>query len=85
MLKNEEPGIAVWPNPATDHILIENNDDSNLFTKATIFNLTGKVMLERKLAANSNEISINELSVGTYIVKIENSKGTFQTQKIVKQ
>jgi len=85
MLKNDNQGITVWPNPATDHIVIENNDHSNLYTKATIFNLAGKMILERKLGSEVNAIAINELSAGTYIVKIENSKGVFQSQKIVKQ
>ena len=85
MLKSNKQDITIWPNPATDHILIENNDKSNLYTKATIFNLTGKVMLEKKLNNDTNEITINELSPGTYIVKLENSKGISQSQKFVKQ
>ena len=84
ILKSDHPVVAVWPNPATDHILIENSGNNN-YTKATIYNLTGKVMIESNLGAEVNNISINELSAGTYIVKIQNSKGDSQSQKIIKQ
>jgi len=84
-LKNTNQGITIWPNPAADHIVIENDDKSNLYTKATIFNLTGKMMIEKTLSSDGNEISINELSPGTYIVKLENNKGVSHSQKIVKQ
>ena len=85
VLKNDKQAIAIWPNPATDHIVITNTDNNDMYTKARIFDLTGKVMSEMKLVSNTNKIAINELPTGTYIVKIENTNGTSYSQKIVKQ
>jgi hypothetical protein len=85
ILKNDNQAITIWPNPATDHILIANKENGDLYTNTRIFDMTGKVMTERKLNPGINEIAINELPAGTYIVKIENSKGASYSQKIVKQ
>jgi hypothetical protein len=85
ILKIDNQAITIWPNPASDHILIANNDKGDLYTKARIFDLTGKVVTESNLKPNVNEIAINKLPAGTYIVKIENSKGTSYSQKIAKQ
>jgi mRNA-degrading endonuclease HigB of HigAB toxin-antitoxin module len=85
ILKNDKQSVTIWPNPATDQILIANNDNSDMYTKARIFDLAGKVVTERKLNPNVNEIAVNELPSGIYIVKIENIKGASYSQKIVKQ
>src|SRR5258706_933079 len=39
VLKNDKQGISLWPNPATDHVLVESNNSNDVYTKATIFNL----------------------------------------------
>lgn len=85
VIENEKQVTAIWPNPAVDHIVISNKDNSDMNTKARIYDLTGKVMAEVKLGPNNNKIAINELPTGTYIVKIENTKGASYSQKIVKQ
>jgi Secretion system C-terminal sorting domain len=84
ILKNEKQVVTIWPNPVTNYILIS-NDNINLYTKARVFDLTGKMMIERKLDPDVTEIPVTELPAGTYIVKIENNKGVAYTQKIVKQ
>jgi hypothetical protein len=82
--KNAMQVVAIWPNPVTNLILIS-NDNSNPYTKAKVFDLTGKVMMERKLEPDVTEIPVTELAAGTYIIKIENNTGAAYTQKIVKQ
>jgi Secretion system C-terminal sorting domain len=84
MLINDNQTVIVWPNPATSRIQIA-NDNGNTYTKVKVIDLTGKMMIEKKLGANINEIALNELSAGIYMVKIENNKGKSHTQKIVKQ
>jgi len=83
--KYVQQSITIWPNPATDHIIVANSDNKNLYTKASIYNLTGKLVAESKLGSENNEIAINQLPAGFYMVKIENANGTCYSQKIVKQ
>ncbi|HEY6502378.1 MAG TPA: T9SS type A sorting domain-containing protein [Chitinophagaceae bacterium] len=86
VLKNEKQTISVWPNPATDHIRIASTAGSaNHFTKAQLFDLSGKMIAERKLQTNINTISISELPAGTYLVRVQANDGTSYSQKIIKQ
>lgn len=85
LLKTVNAGISVWPNPATNRILVQTNDNGVVYAKATIVNLTGRVMLERKLATDVTEIQINDLGAGTYIVKLETLAGTSISRKFIKQ
>jgi hypothetical protein len=84
ILKKDRQVVAIWPNPVTTQILIS-NDKVNQYTKAKVFDLTGKIMLEKTLESDVTSIPVNELPAGTYIVKIENTKGIAYSQKIVKQ
>jgi Secretion system C-terminal sorting domain len=83
IVKQEKQVVAIWPNPVTSQLLISN--DKSIYTKAKVFDLTGKIMIERNLEPETTQIPVSELPAGTYIVKIENNKGIAYTQKIVKQ
>ncbi|MDR0798209.1 MAG: DUF4465 domain-containing protein, partial [Dysgonamonadaceae bacterium] len=64
-MKTPETKIAVSPNPFTEFIVI-NSHTSEL---ATIYDLSGKVILTVKLHAGSNRINTSALAKGAYIVK----------------
>lgn len=79
-------GISFSPNPATDQVRIINEEGSDMFySKATIFDLSGKIVAEKKLDSHTNTITIKELPVGIYLVRAEHSDGSSISQKIVKQ
>jgi hypothetical protein len=84
MLETEKQVVTIWPNPVTSYVEIS-NDVINKFTKARVIDLSGKVMIEKNLEADVTEISVASLVAGTYIVRMENSKGVYYSQKIVKQ
>jgi hypothetical protein len=76
--------LLVWPNPATNYIAIQ-NDNSGSYTQASIYDLTGKLLIRQNLSPNINQVTVSALSAGIYLVRIENELGLAQTQKIVKQ
>ncbi len=79
-------GISFSPNPATDEVRIINEEGSEKFySKATIFDLSGKIVAEKKLESHTNTITVKELPVGIYLVRAEHSDGSSVSQKIVKQ
>ncbi len=84
-LQNDNTAIMVWPNPVVTHLFIANNNKSDKFTKAQIFDLSGKLVSEKQLQTNTNAINVEDLSAGNYIVKIASENGTVLCQKIVKQ
>ena len=45
----------------------------------------GKVVLEQQLKGDVNQIAVNKLTPGTYIIKLETTTGTSETGKFVKQ
>lgn len=85
-LQNDKKTISIWPTPATDHILISNNGiDNTTLVKAQVFDLSGKMMIEKKLNVNTGTISISQLPAGTYIVRAQGINGVSYNQKIIKQ
>jgi polyhydroxybutyrate depolymerase len=80
--KDIEMNIA--PNPAKDFVTIqiENVQISNV----ELYNILGELVYEQQLEGNDNhaEISVSNLSKGTYILKVNTEKG-FVTEKFVKQ
>jgi Secretion system C-terminal sorting domain len=84
-LKNNMQNITVFPNPATDHIRVISNSGNDNLSKAKIFDLSDRIIAEKKLQSNSNMIMINELPTGTYIIRVETDSGVVYNQKIVKQ
>jgi hypothetical protein len=87
MLKNDKQNITIWPNPATSQIRIasNNSDNNSFYTKAQIFDLSGRKVTETLLQANTSTINVSKLSAGTYLIKIQSKDGTTYNQKIVKQ
>jgi hypothetical protein len=78
--------INVWPNPARNTLNIDNQDiNSSGTAKAWLYNLSGKLAMERKLQQGINAIDISSLAPGAYIVKSNNSRGDSFTRKIIKQ
>jgi hypothetical protein len=77
--------IIIWPNPVTDQIRIINNSTNSVATKAQVFDLSGRMMAEKKLQPDINMIPANELPAGTYLVRIEYNNGLIYNQKIIKQ
>jgi hypothetical protein len=76
--------LLAMPNPATNQITIVNNSIYS-YTQAELFDLSGKLVIEKKLESHTNTININDLKSGTYLLKVRSSNGTIYHQKIIKQ
>ena len=67
--------LKIYPNPAKDFIII-NEEQLNINNEeVTIFDLTGKIVKKQRL--NGKSIDISNLSSGLYFVKIGNYRGKF--------
>lgn len=67
--------FTVAPNPAHDQILINGEQ----FMKAELYSLTGQKVLE----SSTSEITLNGISAGAYLLKIQNQTGKVETQKVL--
>jgi len=76
----EENTFAVYPNPAKETISI-NTLTGNEVANVAVYNITGQKVLETNQTQN---ININNLATGAYILKATTSNGSLLTRKIIK-
>ena len=75
---NNVSKLAIYPNPASDILNIQNAESSTI----QIFDITGKLLISRSNISNNAQIDVASLTTGTYFVKIANGN-KFQTQKLI--
>jgi uncharacterized protein (TIGR02145 family) len=79
---NYQGEVKIFPNPALDKIYI--NCAEKQYLKIQIYNLIGECILQKELNSNTNEIDINSLSKGVYVVKITGDNWSIQ-RKLIKE
>lgn len=77
----QSSSIAVYPNPATNTLVLTGNLNRNLPIKYTIVNLLGEAV--KTGYVTSNKIQIESLLPGVYILKLENDQ-VFKNIRFVK-
>ncbi len=81
IMKLEEAGIKMYPNPVTDIIHIENlQEKSTIF----IFNMNGKLIIQKQVEEAKTKISVSDLPQGLYVLKIQTPLTEYQS-KFTKQ
>ena len=73
----------LYPNPASDIVTVKANNIHNI----TIFDVMGKVVIEKKVANENgpNVIDVKSLPNGIFMVKIVDSLGHVTTNKLIVQ
>jgi uncharacterized protein (TIGR02145 family) len=81
--ENNPNKIRIYPNPAIDKI---NIDFSNLnqFCIVTIYDLSGKIIVQKQIKQLQNEINISSLINGIYIIEISDAQFISQ-KKLIKR
>jgi hypothetical protein len=74
--------LLVYPNPATDVLYLSSSQFINR-QNATVFDLSGKVVLESALI--NDQINISNLNSGVYFLRLVLESGEILNQKFVKQ
>ncbi|AHJ99517.1 glycosyl hydrolase 53 family protein [Hymenobacter swuensis] len=72
-----------YPNPATDRLTLSLPTGATEAT-ATVYSLTGKLMLRQSVQAAAATVDVSRLTAGFYQVRVE-GKGYLEVQKFVKQ
>jgi alpha-tubulin suppressor-like RCC1 family protein len=78
---SEPKDFVIYPNPVSSVLMIRPNGIEQI-KKVTVYNLTGKKIVEQ--IGNGNELNVQELQEGIYLLKIESDKGC-QQMKFIKQ
>jgi hypothetical protein len=82
---NEPIGLVVFPNPATNYLQIEKQEQSN--TQYKIINYYGQVVYlwESAEPKQTLDLSSNQLTNGLYVLQATNSQGKINQQKFIVQ
>ena len=75
---NLSPSLTVFPNPTNDKIVIEGIKP----TEVQVYNTLGQCV---KTAKGSNEINMENLAEGVYLLKVTDKEGTIHTGKVIKK
>jgi len=67
-----EKGISVYPNPASDHLMIRNNPE-NMVKAVMLTNYLGQIVLKENMNSNQVEHSLNieGLKTGIYVLELQ--------------
>lgn len=73
--------INVYPNPANDMVNIETNEQLSNYR---IYDVNGR-QIQSNLFADSNQINLQNITTGTYFIKVTTVQGNSGTVKVVKK
>lgn len=76
-------GVSVFPNPATDKIVIELSN-VNAQTKIEIYNLLGSMVYSIKTISDSNVIDVSNFEKGVYLITVSDGKNK-AVKKLIKE
>ncbi|MDR0368055.1 MAG: T9SS type A sorting domain-containing protein, partial [Bacteroidales bacterium] len=79
----ETSAVAVYPNPATDNIIISLREN---ITEAvfTLYDMQGRVLIRRNIT-NEEVISVNEFAAGIYIYNVSAAKEHYQGKIVISE
>jgi photosystem II stability/assembly factor-like uncharacterized protein len=76
--------IAIYPNPASDRVYLENKHTDPAILQIEIYNLLGQTVKRiSNIISRTTEIDIHTLQPGIYYFKIKTDKNTFVTKKVL--
>lgn len=74
--------VSVYPNPAADFVnVVMENDHNNI--DFTLYNILGESVINAKLNAGTNNITVNKLPNGVYFYSILKEGNILETKKLI--
>jgi Secretion system C-terminal sorting domain len=86
-LSNELDDVKVFPNPASERLVIELYDKSTTDQiDVSVFDALGQMYIKERVNASDSifTIDVAALPSGTYLLRIQNKEGAFSIKKFVK-
>ena len=77
----ETASLSFYPNPANDIVYF---NESNTISKVTLFDITGKKVLETSKLDN-NTLNVSSLKAGLYLLSIEDKNNNTSVKKLIKK
>lgn len=80
-IEENEMGISIYPNPASQFVNISTNGFNNF--EATITDITGKKVITRTITSQDSKIDVKSLNKGIYFIQIAKENQIIKTEKLV--
>ena len=77
-----KPTINVFPNPATDFVTFDFEQQSEM-AKLELYDLNGKKLIDQQISSGER-ISLNQVKSGVYVWKITQTQQTFKGKIVIK-
>jgi len=81
----EQNFFHLFPNPASTYLTIQSENNIPSPTTLQLFDLTGRMVLQKQLTGNTTVVSLNDVSKGIYLYNIVSDKERLTTGKIIKE
>ena len=81
MLNNQ---TKLYPNPASDFVTLNINNTGNDFIIINVYNVVGALIKSEQLNKSNQQINVEDLSNGVYVIEIKNKEST-ESKKLIIQ
>ena len=83
-LASDASEIFVYPNPATDYLMIDISELETTELNIELIDLTGKVLMNKLFTSNTGTIQMNlsDIPAGMYLIKTTDNFGLTKTQQL---
>ena len=75
--------FAVYPNPANDEVFINSKNGLSIGS-ASIFNISGQLVLEQDVQGNDAKIDTSKLQNGVYVLSIKTPENSFSRKLVIR-
>jgi len=75
---------SVYPNPASDFVLLTVVSSKSENFTFQLYDIQGKILLNKKVESNETPISMSELANAIYFIKVYKNNNEVKTFKIIK-
>ena len=76
---------SVYPNPTTNYLILEIEDDVQTQYIASLYDVNGKLLKSKNITADKTKITTNDLAPATYFLKITDNEKIIKSFKIIKK
>jgi hypothetical protein len=76
---------VTYPNPTTDYVILNVTDPDLINLSYTLINFQGKVLSNRPIVGSDTEIPMQSLSVGVYVLQVNQNNIELKTFQIIKK
>jgi hypothetical protein len=76
---------VIYPNPTSDQVMLTITDIALTDLSYVLLDIQGKVVSNAKINTTDTRVSLQGLSVGTYVLKVNQKNSELKTFKIIKK